>query len=522
MSSWRRRLAREPDGAPWLPLGPEPASNGEFVPAAPTARHLTLRAAALDRAEAEAGRAGIDRRRFLQSSAGVAAVLATYNLAACGRDGQERAGATSTTTTGTTATTAPGGTFVVPEPADVVACEHALGNQGEFIFDVHTHHVVPDGPWRENARRIADMIRGLVPDGCAETDPYRCLDRTAYLHDMFLASDTTVALLSDVPNSGPLDAPLPWDAKRETRALAASLAGDGAPRVLLHDVIAPNFGDLSLRLDEMEATVGTGDVAAFKVYTAWGPERQGFALDDPALGIPVVEKARDLGVRVICGHKGLPLLEFDRRFNGPRDLVALAAAYPDMDFVVYHSAYQLDRREGPYDPARADVGIDSLVAALDEHGIGPNQNVWAELGTTWRETLQDPTEAAHVLGKLLSRVGADRVLWGTDAVWYGSPQPQLMAFRAFQISPELQERHGYPDLTDELKRRVLGRNAATLFGIDPDATRCGLDADALTAARAEHAALVEDGALTPWQPRGPMTRAEVRSWLHTATTPWTP
>ena len=26
------------------------------------------------------------------------------------------------------------------------------------IFDVHTHHVVPDGPWRENAMRIASMV----------------------------------------------------------------------------------------------------------------------------------------------------------------------------------------------------------------------------------------------------------------------------------------------------------------------------------------------------------------------------
>ena len=111
-----------------------------------------------------------------------------------------------------------GGRYEVPEPEDVVACEQALAGDGEFIFDVHTHHVVPDGPWRQNARRIADMILGLVPAGCAEADPYRCLDRVAYLHDMFLASDTTVALLSDVPNSGPLDAPLPWEAKRETQA----------------------------------------------------------------------------------------------------------------------------------------------------------------------------------------------------------------------------------------------------------------------------------------------------------------
>jgi uncharacterized protein len=512
VSRWRRRLAQEPERDPRLPLVPGPITNGEFVPASPSRRDIDLAAAAFDRAALAAERVGMDRRRFLQTTGGVAAVLATYNLAACSSGG-ERAGPT---------TSRPGGTFRVPAAEDTAACESVLGSQGEFIVDVHTHHVVPDGPWRQNARRIADMIRDLVPAGCTEDDPFLCVDRTAYLHDMFLASDTTVTLLSDVPGSGPDDYPLPFDAKRDTRTLAAQLTGGGATRVLLHDVIAPNFGDLDARLAGMEETVGTGAVSAFKVYTAWGPGRQGFSLDDPAIGLRVIDKARDLGVNVICAHKGLPLLEFDRSHNGPADLVAAAALYPDMQFVVYHGAYERETREGPYDPARAATGINSLVKALDDHRIPPNANVWAELGTTWRETLDRPTEAAHVLGKLLSRVGENRVLWGTDAIWYGSPQPQLMAFRAFEISTEFQERFGYPALTDSLKRKVLGGNATVLLGIDAEAVRCAVDADRLTAARAEHSALVHEGAITPWEARGPITRREMVSWVTSMTQPWRP
>jgi predicted TIM-barrel fold metal-dependent hydrolase len=277
-----------------------------------------------------------------------------------------------------------------------------------------------------------------------------------------------------------------------------------------------------MRLDEMERTAATGEVAAFKVYTAWGPGRRGFALDDPAIGLPVVAKARDLGVRVMCAHKGLPLLEFDQTHNGPDDLVAVAKQFPDMDFVVYHGAYEIQTTEGPYDPARAARGVSSLVKALDDHGIPPNANVYAELGTTWRETLSSPTEAAHMLGKLLSRVGEDNVMWGTDAVWYGSPQPQIAAFRAFEISPELQERYRYPALTPELKAKVFGLNAARLFGVDAAAMRCALDADGVAKARGEMAALHLDGALDPWQARGPMTRREVRSWVSGLREPWTP
>jgi hypothetical protein len=37
--------------------------------------------------------------------------------------------------------------------------------------------------------------------------------------------------------------------------------------------------------------------------------------------------------------------------------------------------------------------------------------------------------AAHGIGKLLAHLGEDNVLWGTDSIWYGSPQDQIQAFR---------------------------------------------------------------------------------------------
>ena len=525
MGTWERDDAHRP---PPLPFRPGTVSNGEFLPPEPSARDREVARRIVAGADAAARRMGVDRRRFLQGASGMALTLGVLNTAGCGGSDPpasspaRTSGSNPQTTAPRPTTTEPAGTFVVPDPEDAPACEAALGGT-ELIFDVHTHHVMPDRPWRQNAPRILDMIQGLVPAGCVEAEPLHCLDRVAYLHDMFLASDTTIALLSDVPNSGPDDAPMPFDDALGTQALADSLTSGGAGRVLVHNVIAPNFGPLEARLDDMEARAATGKVAAFKVYTAWGPDHVGYALDDPAIGIPVVEKARSLGVKVMCAHKGLPLLEFDRSQNGPRDLVALAARYPDMDFVVYHGAYEIQTTEGPYDPDTADVGIDSLVKALEDHGIGPNQNVWAEVGTTWRETMNDPSQAAHALGKLLKHVGEDRVMWGTDGIWYGSPQPQIMGFRAFQIDGATAAEHGYPMLTAELKAKVFGLNACRLFGLDPEETRCALSADGLEAARAEVRQMVATGALpAAWQPRGPLTRREVLTWLSASTTPWTP
>jgi hypothetical protein len=72
-----------------------------------------------------------------------------------------------------------------------------------------------------------------------------------------------------------------------------------------------------------------------------------------------------------------------------------------------------------------------------------------------------------VLGKLLKYVGEDNVLWGTDCIFYGSPQDQIQAFRAFRISEEFQTRFGYPALTPLRKAKILGLNAARVYGVDP-------------------------------------------------------
>lgn len=98
---------------------------------------------------------------------------------------------------------------------------------------------------------------------------------------------------------------------------------------------------------------------------------------------------------------------------------------------VCHSGYDIDAAhpEGTHDadPLR---GVSRLVSSLAAARVPPDANVWAELGSTWSLILRRPEEAAHILGKLLLAVGEDRILWGTDSVWYGPPHPLIDAFRA--------------------------------------------------------------------------------------------
>jgi hypothetical protein len=241
-------------------------------------------------------------------------------------------------------------------------------------------------------------------------------------------------------------------------------------------------------------------ITAWKAYThASGPGWFLDGSDGTDLGPRFIRAAADLGVPVIAVHKGF---SGGSRFAAPTDVGPAAKDNPDVTFTIYHSGYESEGVEGPYDEATRDRGVNRLLASLERAGVGPNANVCAELGSTWRALMGRPDEAAHVLGKLLLHVGEDNVLWGTDSIWYGSPQDQIQAFRAFEITPAFQERYGYPALTKEIKAKILGGNAARVYGVDPaTVTRCDLTADEREELRLTMPALNT--------PLGPRNRREV-------------
>jgi uncharacterized protein len=98
------------------------------------------------------------------------------------------------------------------------------------------------------------------------------------------------------------------------------------------------------------------------------------------------------------------------------------------------------------------------------------KNVYADLGTCFAScAVAHPRHAAGLLGTLIKGLGVEHVLWGTDAVWYGSPQWQIEALRRIEIPEDLQERFGFAPLggaDSEVKQAILGRNAARLYGLE--------------------------------------------------------
>jgi predicted TIM-barrel fold metal-dependent hydrolase len=482
-----------------LPIDLGPCSNGEYDPAplSPVAREAQRRARA--DCDEHARRSGMSRRRFLRSLCGAATTLLAVN--ACAEESARHA-----------ARRRPGGTYSVPTTAavDPDAARAALAGD-EFVFDVQGHFLDYSGAPPATAQG-RDFWAGFPQQQCGEDDPRVCFSVDHFMEEVFLRSDTSMVALSALPIA-PEGSPMSPEHMDHTRRLVEAACRDR--RVLLHAQALPNVGDLEASLDAMSAAVERHPVVCWKVFTNYPDLYDGsgnaWRLDDgdPALarvGDAFLRHAVDLGVPIVAAHKGLShTLGYSSPHASPADVGPAARAHPDVRFLVYHSGYEAEQVEGPYEAATADVGVNRLITSMQSAGIGPNQNVYAELGTTWWSLLAKPDEAAHLLGKLLVHVGAENVLWGTDAVFYGSPQGQIQTLRAFQISEEFQERFGYPPLTDEIKRKILGLNALRLHDVDPVTVPCTFTREELQRLR--------ETIPVAFSARGPRTATELRAYV---------
>jgi predicted TIM-barrel fold metal-dependent hydrolase len=459
--------------APILPpIEFDPPSNGEYCPTGPTA--LGQRRTELWRAlvEDKHRRLGLTRRAFAESACGTAAWLFTINQIGC-------AGGGTSADAGLGSDSA--GYDVKPDMMEDMAMAREALSGNEFIFDVQTHVVAPESQWQ------------------GTPVPARILD---FMKLIFVDSDTTVACLSGVPdtrNQG-LQGPA---ARAQIQQIVERYGGN---RFLFHCNTNPQ---LPGEADYMAmAAAAHKDIAAWKSYPQTNPG--GLAAEDVVSTF--LTAARTTGIKIIASHRGLDSGGYTSG-GSPLDVVRAAKMAPDLKFLIYHSGWQTGVDENhPYDPAAPAAsltGVDRFIRAMQEQQLAPGSNVYAELGTTWRNLSMNPQAAAHVLGKLLKYVGVDRVCWGTDCVMGGSPAGQIAAMRTFVIPPALQQAHGYPALTDEIRRKIFGLSGAAAYGLDPGKARYRIKDDDLAQlrlARADDPGAVPHPDRRPFE--GPRTRRE--------------
>lgn len=439
----------------------------EYAPPEPTAEEQRAAQRVRDAAADNAEHVGTPLRTYWRSRLGTAQGLRALNTE-CGDE-----------------------FYVIPREAELDgdAADDALGGD-QLVIDVQTHFVADAGlsTWQ---RLLMPMYRALMPEWWSGFDGLESYSMAEYLRCVYVESETALAILTSAPD-GEDRQMLPNPQMAATREMFDRLGANG--RLLNHTVVRPEIAG------DIEAMASMRDryrPAAWKVYTmgtqaggtqAGGTQagpgvdaRRGWWLDDEEIGHRFLEHARDLGVRRVCAHKGMSALVDT---GSPRDVGPAARAFPDIDFIIYHSGYESPMRrsdptEGAYTAATAHLGVNRLITSLREAGVGAGENVYAELGTTWFCVLRRPVEAAHVLGKLLLAFGEDNVLWGTDGIWYGPTQPLLDSFRAFQIPERMREEFGYPELTSTIREKILGANAARVYEIDTHALRSRVAEDEL-------------------------------------------
>jgi hypothetical protein len=460
------------------PVPTQVVSNGEFNPLPQTPDQQRVEARIIALAGELGPRHGMDRRQFLASSAGMAAAFLAMNEVF-----------------GPLFDVAPA------EAADPgLATQRASGLAGQFIVDAQTHFVRDDFN-QPDLLGLAKYAKQHWNPALVGENSLARFKFENYLKEIFVDSDTKVALLSGAPFDDPTWNLLTNDQIAMARAAINRIAG--SRRLLAHAVFTPKRPGW---MDEVDRAIGTLKPDSWKGYTIGDPlfpSKLGsyWWLDDEKLVYPFYAKIAKAGITTVCIHKGLLPADYEKSWPGVweyasvRDVAKAARDWPQLNFVMYHAALR-PFMEAP-DAALAEFErtgrikwATDLAEIPAKHGVG---NVYAEIGTAFAScAVASPRYAAALLGTLIRGMGADHVIWGSDSVWYGSPQWQIEALRRLEIPADMQKKHGFAPLgpADGLvKSAIFAGNSSRLYKLDQRVAQRVLSRDTIAAIKAEYVAM---------------------------------
>lgn len=453
-----RRALVPAERLPRLPVPSRIVSNGEFTPPRQSRTLKRYEAALLATAPGAARRHGLSLDAFLAQPIGMATSFGALNAAFGGEAFALDAGET-----------------VDPDAARARRARLA----SQFVFDDQVHFLKDeaDPALFEPLTGLIELTADLLKLPHAGRFSIEHIKFAQFLKDIYLDSDTKLALLSGAPS----DSVEGWMLTNDQMAAARTAVNEVAcgRRLLTHAVITPGHDGWLDEIDRVHAELRPDGWKGYTVGEPFSPSHRRWRLDDAALTYPAYERLVKAGVNRLCIHKGLLPANADEVMPGAEpfakvdDLGRAARDWPQLNFVIYHAAYRTipQPTEAELDRFEATGRIDwvsDLAAIPEAWGVS---NVYADIGASFAFTvLTHPRLAAAMIGMLVKGLGSDKVLWGTDSVWYGSPQWQIEAFRRLQMPPDLIERFGYPDLgapDSPLRNAILGGNAARLYGVDP-------------------------------------------------------
>jgi predicted TIM-barrel fold metal-dependent hydrolase len=474
---WIRKAIRDLRKGVDSPLPTQVVSNEEFCPRPQNEAQKRVEHLIGEMAEERSKKLGLDRRTFMASTMGMATCFLASNRVY-------------------------GNVWEVDEAEtwEPAAYQEKWPKSEYFIIDVQAHFTNGQALGFRNMEFVRNMGFNLSND--AESYSYK-----NFIKEMYFDSETSMVVISGVPtlerqrdeqgrvlegrerSSGVLPSWLMSATKNQINELADS------QRALCQGNLAPNHYwnkttntiDKAATLEQMDRELKMYKIDSWKWYCHFDPARtgQGFQLDDDNAQW-FIEESRKRGMKTFSVHKGF---SYQSRTLGhlanPKDVEKAALRNPDVNFIIYHSALKHGPNEpnwkesNQYDPTTGDFEWHKILMDIKLRNPKMN-NVYCEVGSFFNIlAVSDPIMCMHGMGKNIKTYGSDHVVWGTDCLWWGSPQWAIDAFKRFQISDEMCEKFGYKKLTKQDKANIFGLNAAKIYGVNAKARRKALPADAL-------------------------------------------
>jgi hypothetical protein len=474
---WIRKADRDRRKGVDSPMPTQVVSTEEFIPRPQSEQQKKVEHLINDMADKNSKRLSMSRRDYMGSSMGLAACFLASN-AVWGKN------------------------FEVDEEEamDEAAYKEKWPKDEFFIMDVQTHFTNGIQLNFRNDEFVKNM--GFTLKNDVESYSFR-----QYVKELFFDCDNNMVVISGVhgrenqkdAEGKPLEGKargggiLPSWLMAEKKKFLNDMAG--SQRALSQGNLAPNHYwdkvkntvDKAATIEQMDRELNQYKIDSWKWYCHTDPGRSGggFQLDDDNAAW-FYDESRKRGMKTFSVHKGY---SYQSRILGhlanPKDVEKAALNNPDLTFIIYHSALQHGpnepnwRESDKYDPNTGDFAWHNIL--MDIKKRNPKMtNVNCEIGSFFGPlVIADPIMAQHGIGKNIQVYGSDHVIWGTDCLWWGSPQWVIDAFKRFQISDDMCEKFGYKKITKQDKANIFGLNAAKIYKVDLKAKRNALPPDTI-------------------------------------------
>jgi uncharacterized protein len=513
------------------PVPTQMVSNGEYLPYPQTERQKRVEARLTQLADDASQRLGMSRRRFLLTSGGMAAAFLAMNdvfgpFFRVGREELYEHAAYAQAS-------APSDLFVLDTQLHTVRSSLNFDNLSLRAIAQGEHSLL-------NAADLPDELGGVNTPWNPALAGLPNVSENFYLvqfiKDVYLDSQVSVGLMSNNTSAAIPDVA---GNRRPPKDIRESELGEfltapqtaavrdwvnmlaGSTRLLAHGQLFPglpgsypagapaptNLEYIQWQIDTLKPDSWKGYTSANSAKYDLDPESlmRTWRLDDDQVAYPMYDlivrngamRTTHPGFYNICIHKGLSTNAPDDPALGyPVDIPKAASDWPMLNFIIYHSCirpgfWMLDAMDD-VQSGRLREGVPDILwttqFAVESAGF---PNVYAELGTVFASSvITFPTVCAHILGQLLKFFGEDRIMFGSDSVWYGSPQWQIEALWRFQIPENLRRQYGYPELTESAKRKILGLNSAALYNLPTSSA--AIAPDLYTPLPADYASRIPD------------------------------